>query len=123
VIAIIPTADREKSTVRVRVGFVQLDPRILPQMAVKVAFQEAAGAQAADAKRTVIIPRSAVKSLDGRDAVFVIREGRAERRAVTVAGTRGAETEISAGLSSGEKIAVEPPAGLVDGASVGERNL
>jgi HlyD family secretion protein len=123
VIAIIPTADREKSTVRVRVGFVQLDPRILPQMAVKVAFQEAAGTQTADAKRAVVVPRSAVRNQEGRDVVFVIREGRAERRAVTVAGTRGAESEISAGLSSGEKIAVEPPAGLVDGASVGERNL
>ncbi|HUG10055.1 MAG TPA: efflux RND transporter periplasmic adaptor subunit [Opitutaceae bacterium] len=123
VIAIIPTADREKSTVRVRVGFVQLDPRILPQMAVKVAFQEAAGVQPAGARSAVIVPRSAVRNQEGRDVVFVIRDGRAERRAVTVAGTRGTESEISAGLSSGEKIAVEPPAGLVDGASVGERNL
>ncbi|HEY5553109.1 MAG TPA: efflux RND transporter periplasmic adaptor subunit [Opitutaceae bacterium] len=123
VIAIIPTADREKSTVRVRVGFVQLDPRILPQMAVKVAFQEAAGAEAAGARRGVVVPRSAVRNQEGRDVVFVIRDGRAERRAVTVASTVGTESEISAGLSAGEKIAAEPPPGLVDGAAVGERNL
>jgi RND family efflux transporter MFP subunit len=123
VIAIIPTADREKSTVRVRVGFIELDPRILPQMAVKVAFQEAAGAQAAEVRRAVVVPRSAIRSKDGRDIVFVIRDGRAERRAVTVASTVGADSEITAGLTAGERVAVEPPSGLADGAAVGERKL
>jgi HlyD family secretion protein len=123
VIAIIPTADREKSTVRVRVGFAELEPRILPQMAVKVAFQEAAGPQAASARRGVVVPRGALRNQDGRDVVFVIRDGRAERRAVTVAATVGSETELSSGLTVGEKVAVEPPPGLVDGSAVSERKI
>ena len=124
VIAIIPTADRQKSTVQVRVGFDQLDPRILPEMAAKVAFRETAAAGSkATARRNVIVPRSAVRSVDGRDIVFVIQGGRAERRAVTVVGTQGEESEIGAGLSSGEKIAAEPPAGLTDGVAVKENNL
>jgi len=123
VIAIIPTADRQKSTVQVRVGFDQLDPRILPEMAVKVAFRETAAASGAATRRNVIVPRNAVRSVEGHDVVFVLQGGRAERRAVTVAGTQGDESEISAGLSSGERIAVEPPATLADGTAVKETNL
>jgi RND family efflux transporter MFP subunit len=126
VIAIIPTADRQKSTVRVRVGFDQLDPRILPQMAVKVAFREAAtGAAAAStnatASRGVIVPKAAVRSQDSRDVVYVINNGRAERRAVSVAGSApNNEVELKAGVSAGEKVAVEAPATLADGSAVVE---
>ena len=123
VIAIIPTADRQKSTVQVRVGFDQLDPRILPEMAVKVAFRETTTAGSATVRRNIVVPHTAVRSVDGRDIVFVIQSGRVERRAVTVAGTQGEESEISAGLSAGEKVAVEPPAGLADGVAVNEKNL
>lgn len=124
VIAIIPTADRQKSTVRVRVGFDQPDPRILPEMSVKVAFRDAGAPPAAgEARRTVIVPHSAVRSQDGRDLVFVISHGRAERRAVTVAGTSAGDTELSAGVAAGEVIAADPPAGLADGTAVKERNL
>ena len=83
VIAIIPTADRQKSTVKVRVGFDKLDPRILPEMSVKVAFREAGGSGPV-AGRTVIVPKAAVQQQDGRDVVLVVQNGRAERRAVTV---------------------------------------
>jgi RND family efflux transporter MFP subunit len=123
VIAIIPTADRQKSTVQVRVGFDQLDPRILPEMAAKVGFRDAGTVTASPARRTVILPRNAVRSQDGRDVVFVIQNGRAERRAVTVSGTQAEESEISAGLSAGERVATDPPPGLVDGAAVEERKL
>lgn len=119
VIAIIPTADRQKSTVRVRVGFNQLDPRILPQMGVKVAFREVAGPSAGPpTARGVSVSSRAVRRVDGRDIVFVISNGRAERRAVTVSETRENEVVISAGLSAGETVAVNPPADLVDGAVV-----
>lgn len=121
VTAIIPTADREKSTVRVRVGFVQLDPRILPQMSVKVAFQESGGAQQPGTRRFVVVPRGAVRHEGDRDIVWVVRGGTVERRAVTVTATQGDQTEISAGLSAGESVAVDPPPGLVDGATVSER--
>jgi HlyD family secretion protein len=124
VIAIIPTADRQKSTVQVRVGFDQLDPRILPEMSVKVAFRETGAAAAAThASRNVIVPQSAIRSHDGHDVVFVIRDGRAERRAVNVVSTQGGDTELSAGVTAGEKIAVAPPAGLAEGAVVEERKL
>lgn len=124
VIAIIPTADRQKSTVRVRVGFDQPDPRILPEMAVKVAFRDSGPAAASgNALRSVLIPRSALRSESGRDVVFIIRNGRAERRAVTVAGRQDDEVLLSAGVSAGEALALDPPATLTDGAKVAERNL
>jgi len=119
VIAIIPTADRGKSTVKVRVGFDQLDPRILPEMSVKVAFRDAGGATAS---RTVMVPKNAVQSQDGRDVVFVVQNGRAERRAVTVSDTQGEDDVLSAGVSAGEKVVVNSPADLKDGAVVKEKN-
>jgi HlyD family secretion protein len=123
VIAIIPTADRQKSTVRVRVGFDKLDPRILPQMAVKVAFRDTAVAAAGAPLRLVTIPKAAVRNDGGRDYVFVIAGGRAERRAVTVANTQDAEATLSAGVAAGEKVALDFPPGLTDGANLKERNL
>jgi len=119
VIAIIPTADRDKSTVKVRVSFDKLDPRILPEMAVKVAFREAAGAVPA-AARTVLVPKAAIRQQDGRDVVLVVEGGRAERRAVTVASTSANESEISAGLAAGERVVVEGPGDLTDGTIVKE---
>jgi RND family efflux transporter MFP subunit len=119
VIAIIPTADRQKSTVKVRVGFDQLDPRILPEMSVKVAFHDQGGAAAT---RTVTVPKTAVQSRDGRDVVFIVQNGRAERRAVTVSDAQGDAAVLSAGLSAGEKVIVNPPADLKDGAAVQEKN-
>jgi HlyD family secretion protein len=119
VIAIIPTADRQKSTVKVRVGFDQLDPRILPEMSVKVAFRDTGGAAAV---RTVTVPKAAVQNRDGRDVVFIVQNGRAERRAVTVSDAQGDVSGLSAGVSAGEKVIVNPPGDLKDGAAVQEKN-
>ena len=123
VIAIIPTADRQKSTVRVRVGFDKLDPRILPDMAVKVAFRDSGAAPTATAVRFVIIPKAALQNEGGRDFVFIVTAGRAERRAVTVAGTQDAEATLSAGVAAGEKVALEFPPDLKDGSALKEKNL
>jgi HlyD family secretion protein len=120
VIAIIPTADRQKSTVKVRVGFNSLDPRILPDMAVKVAFLEAAGA-ASPATSAVIVPKSALQSQDNRDVVFIVSDGRAERRAVTVRDTSGDDAVLSAGVVAGEKVIANCPASLKDGAAIKEK--
>jgi RND family efflux transporter MFP subunit len=122
VIAIIPTADRQKSTVKVRVGFDKLDPRILPEMSVKVAFRETGGGTAT-AVRAVLIPKSAVLSQDGRDVVFVVQNGRAERRAVTVIDPKGDDSVLSAGVSAGESVIVDSPAGLIDGTAVKGKKL
>jgi RND family efflux transporter MFP subunit len=120
VIAIIPTADRDKSTVKVRVGFDQLDTRILPDMSVKVAFHDT-GATAAG--HAVMVPKDAVLSRDGRDVVFVIQDGHAERRAITVIDTQNDNSVLSAGVSAGEKVIVNAPAGLQDGMAVKETKL
>jgi RND family efflux transporter MFP subunit len=117
VIAIIPTADREKSTVKVRVGFDQLDPRILPDMSVKVAFRDNGGTAAA---RAVMVPKNSVLNRDGRDVVFVVRDGHAERRAVNVTDTQNDDSVLSAGVSAGEKVVVNAPAELQDGMAVKE---
>jgi RND family efflux transporter MFP subunit len=119
VIAIIPTADRDKSTVKVRVRFEKLDPRILPEMSVKVAFQETGGAGVA-ATKLVLVPNAAVQKQEGRDVVMVVRAGRAERRAVAVSATGPDETAIGAGLSAGDKVILDWPADLKSGAEVRE---
>jgi len=118
VIAIIPTADRQKATVKVRVGFEKLDPRILPDMSVKVAFQSTGDATVA--QRSLTVPRSAVHQRDGRDIVWVVRKGRVERRAVTVGAVRGDEVTIAAGVSGGDRVVVGGPDSLADGAGVVE---
>ena len=120
VIAIIPTADRTKSTVKVRVGFDQLDPRILPDMSVKVAFHGNGGTTAA---HTVLVPKNSVLNRDGRDVVFVVNNGNAERRAVTVTDTQNDNSVLSAGVTAGEKIIVNAPADLQDGTAVKEKKL
>jgi RND family efflux transporter MFP subunit len=120
VIAIIPTADRQKSTVKVRVGFVQLDPRILPDMSVKVSFLETSNAPVASVN-AVLVPKAAVQNQDGHDVVFLIHDNHAERRAVTVSNTQGDDSVISAGVVVGEKVIVNAPAGLKDGGAVKEK--
>ena len=122
-ITVIPAADRDKATVKVRIGFDQLDPRILPDMGVKVAFlaeaSDAAGA--AGGSRTVRVPRSAIREEASGKIVFVVRpEGELERRAVTVALGTGDMAEVTAGLRAGEKVVIEGPETLAAGARVRE---
>ncbi|HOX58150.1 MAG TPA: efflux RND transporter periplasmic adaptor subunit [Candidatus Paceibacterota bacterium] len=121
VIAIIPTADRQKSTVKVRIGIDKLDPRILPEMSAKVAFREAGGS-GPTAGRTVIVPKAAVQQQDGRSVVLVVRDGRTERRAVTVSSTGLEGVVISAGVAAGERIVADWPKGLTDKSAVVEKN-
>jgi HlyD family secretion protein len=118
VIAIIPTADRQKATVKVRVGFDQLDARVLPQMSVKVAFQSAGGQPAPD--RKVAVPKSALRQRDGHDVVWVVSDGRVERRTVRLGAARGDEVAVDAGLSGGERVVVEGADDLIEGARVME---
>jgi RND family efflux transporter MFP subunit len=122
VIAIIPTADRQKATVKVRVGFTKLDPRILPEMAVKVAFQDAPepAAVATTNKPTpkVIIPKSALQDQGGKNIVWVIQNERVERRAVTVSQTTGDAVSLSAGLAAGEIVVLKSTKPLSEGRRV-----
>ena len=68
-----------------------------------------------------MVPKTAVQSQEGRDVVFVVQNGRAERRAVTVSSTDGDGAVIGAGIATGERVIVDSPAGLSDGAAVKER--
>ena len=123
VITTVPAADRQKATVRVRIGFDALDPRILPDMGVKVAFLEApapAGAPA-DVRPAILVPSRAVRSDGGASVVFVVQDDRAERRAVRTGSTAGDRIEVTSGLNPGERIVVDGPATLADGARVRER--
>lgn len=123
VIAIIPTADRQRATVEVRVGFDALDPRILPDMGVKVAFQEEArAAPAAGRPGGVSVPAAALRTEAGRDVVLVVADGVIERRAVSVASRSADSALLDAGLKSGEAVVVDGPADLADGDRVKERS-
>ena len=121
-IAIIPTADRQRATVEVRVGFDELDSRVLPDMGVKVAFQESAQSddQPAQRKSGVLVPKSAVRRHDGRDYVLVVNDGQLERRAVAVSENRGSDILLSSGVVPGEAVVIEGPADLADGMRVRE---
>ena len=91
VITTIPSADRQKATVKVRIGFDQLDPRILPDMGVKVSFLNERPARTARRREPrMLVPKAAVRTVDGQTVVFVMRDDRVERRAVSV-GTRTAD--------------------------------
>ena len=116
---VIPTADRQKATVKVRIRFDELDPRILPDMGVKVSFLE--GAPDSLAAAAVLIPRDAVHRDGEQSYVFVARDGRAERRAVRTSRERGTDIEILAGLRPGEQVITQPRENLHDGERVSAR--
>jgi RND family efflux transporter MFP subunit len=115
---VIPTADRQKATVKVRVAFDRLDPRILPDMGVKVTFfGDEPSTRAAGATR-LLVPRTAVREEGGSQMVYVYRDGRVERRAVRLGQARGNDQEVVAGLSDGEQVVVKGLEGLRDGLRV-----
>jgi len=116
---VIPTADRQKATVKVRISFIKLDPRILPDMGVKVTFLgDAAPQKTNGASSAALIPSDAVHDDNGKKIVFLVKDDRIERRAVSVGGTRGQDAEIIAGLSAGDNVVVKGPADLKDGQAV-----
>jgi RND family efflux transporter MFP subunit len=118
VIAIVPTADRQKATVRVRIAIDAADPRILPDMGVKVAFQ---GGGETPAAAAVVVPKSAVRDDGGTAVVLVVKGERVERRAVRLGPVEGEEATVTAGLASGEVVVVGSPVELVDGDRVEAR--
>jgi RND family efflux transporter MFP subunit len=116
VITLVPTADRQKATVLVRIGFAKLDPRILPDMGVKVTFlREEQGAAAPAARAVTLVPQAAVKTEAGASYVFVVRQNSVERRAIKTGGTDGDRLEVVAGLSGGDQVVISPPPELAEG--------
>jgi RND family efflux transporter MFP subunit len=119
VITTVPAADRQKATVLVRIGFKKLDPRILPDMGVKVNFLREEGDQTTPAARPItLVPKAAVRTDNNQSFVFLITGETVERRAVKVGGSDGDRLEVLAGLNPGDRVVVSPPATLANGAKV-----
>lgn len=121
VIAIVPTADRSKATVKVRIAFLQRDERVVPDMGVRVSFLEDALAPAAGAAPVVdgvSVPDEAVSERDGRTVVFVVQDDHARLREVQAESARNGKRRIARGLAVGEAVVVAPPQALKDGSPV-----
>jgi len=131
VITMVPTADRQKATVLVRIAFEALDPRILPDMGVKVTFlREEDEAVASTAQPTKLVPKAAVQADAAGSFVFAVARsagagtpdsGIVERRAVTIGGADGDRVEVLGALRAGDRVVVSPPPGLIGGAKVVEQ--
>ena len=127
VITTVPSADRQKATVRVRIGFDRqtpragssdgrLDERILPDMGVKVSFlRDEEPVQAAASAPRFQVPKSAVRTNDGRTILFVVRGDRVERRAIQTGDEDGDVVQVLSGVSAGEQVVIEGPVTLKDG--------
>ena len=118
VITTIPAADRQKATVLVRIGFNELDPRILPDMGVKVTFLRAGDGAVAQTQAVTLAPRGAIRTDGDASVAFVVRGEFVERRAVSTAGADGDRVEVRAGLQPGDRVVLNPPAELTDGTRV-----
>ena len=121
VIAIIPTADRSKATVKVRIALKQRDSRVVPDMGVRVAFLNPASPPApgnAPPRTGVLVPSVSVRPEGDQGVVFVFADGKVERRRVTLGQASGAERQVLSGLRAGERVVLSPPEALRDGAAV-----
>ena len=117
VIAIVPTADRSKATVKVRIALREKDPRIVPDMGVRVSFLEAAK-PGAPKPSGVWVPTRAVQASEGKHVVFVLRDDEVERVEVAVGEVRDADQQVLRGLAEGDTVVLSPPKGLRDGSRV-----
>jgi HlyD family secretion protein len=131
---IFPSADRAKAIVEVRVSILDADAHVKPEMTASVTFQEAGPDRGAGVGRTpagppsdssqtagppiVLVARRAVSEQNGQSLVWVVRGGKATRRAVTLGPDRLDQVEVKSGLAPGEPVIVNPPAGLADGSLV-----
>jgi RND family efflux transporter MFP subunit len=118
---VIPTADRQKATVKVRISFDKLDPRILPDMGIKVTFLSDEPVKKVDADAPVVVallPTDTVHDESGKKVVFLVKNDRLERRAVSVGSTEGSQTEILSGIVAGDAVVVRGPANMQEGQAV-----
>ena len=110
VIAIIPAANRNQATVRVRIGFISRDERIMPEMGVRVAFMEDSdaallpGAESEFTPTGVLVPVAAILRADGGAHVWVVANGRISRRQIELGQSSGAEAIVLSGLEIGERV-------------------
>ncbi|MFI5302227.1 MAG: efflux RND transporter periplasmic adaptor subunit, partial [Polyangiales bacterium] len=119
VITAIPTADRQKATVKVRIAFDAKDSRLLPDMGVKVAFVD--NVPAAQKTASITVPRAALRHEGDLDVVFVFKDDHVERRAVKVVSSDNDNARLASGVADGEQVVVAGPATLRDGQRVNVR--
>jgi RND family efflux transporter MFP subunit len=116
---IVPTADRAKATVMVKVGFMSYDARVLPEMSAKVLFlTKASQAEDLEQKPVLTVPSSALTERNGRTVVFKVSDKRAVEVPVQLGRTFGMYREVLSGLTSGEKVIDKPAEAIVDGVAV-----
>jgi RND family efflux transporter MFP subunit len=117
VISIVPTADRQKATVRVRIALDQLDPKILPDMGIKVSFLET-GAAAVAVSAPQVPADAVVADKESSSYVWVVRDGKVKKRTVRAGAARDGQVPITQGLQGGESVVIDPPRRLREGAAV-----
>jgi RND family efflux transporter MFP subunit len=115
---IIPTADRQKATVKVKVRFKEIDPRILPDMNAKATFMQRPEKGAKTEASRVTVLKSAVTQRDGKTIVLVFSDGRVVSQQVTVGNEIGDRVEIKQGLAGGEQVIIRGAENLTDGSRV-----
>jgi RND family efflux transporter MFP subunit len=115
---IVPTADRQKATVKVKVRFNEIDARILPDMNAKVTFIQKAETGAKSEASRVTVPKSAIQQRDGKSIVLLFSDGHAVSQTVTVGNEFGDRVEIKQGLAGGETVIVRGTENLTDGSRV-----
>jgi len=114
VIAIVPTADRSKATVKVRIALKSKDTRIVPDMGVRVSFLDEAKPDAPP-PTGAFVPERAVVTVDGASHVFTVADGKAKRVPVTLGEKRDTDQQVLTGLSGGETVVLSPSQKLGDG--------
>lgn len=114
---IVPTADRTKATVMVKVRFIDKDSRILPEMSAKIAFLSRAVTPEEQKPKTAINP-AALVSRNGKQVAFVVRGDRVIETPVTIGAKLGDLVEVLSGVKSGDKVALNPPKKLKDSSKI-----
>jgi RND family efflux transporter MFP subunit len=117
---VIPTADRTKATVQVKVTILDKDKDLKPEMSAKVTFLEPEKKEAAPAAAApvVLVPRESVVTRDGKPTVFLVREGKAQARPIVLGTERQGQVIVKEGLSGGEALVLRPKDDLKDGGAV-----
>jgi RND family efflux transporter MFP subunit len=120
VINIVPTADRTKATVRVRIAFDKLESQILPDMGIKVRFldDQPTPAAAANSGPRIRVPTGAIQHANNEAYVWIVNDKHVERRAVTLGPESDGSIEVRAGVNAGEELVSPVVAGLEDGVKI-----
>jgi RND family efflux transporter MFP subunit len=114
---IVPTADRSKATVMVKVRFNTIDSRILPEMSAKIAFLSREVKKEEEKSRTAVSPKAIIDD-GGKKFLFVVKQNRVKLTQVTVGAPFGDMVEILGGAVSGDKVVLSPPKNLKDNARI-----